>query len=292
MRLGTRGSALALAQARHVALLLGDAEVVTATASAPRTLDKSRWVRDLEEALLEGRIDLAVHSAKDLPEELPDGLALLGAPARASAEDVLCGAEDLDALPRGARVGTSSLRRTAQLLATREIVAIEGNVDTRLAKLGDRTLGLDAIALARAGLQRLDRQDEIGVVLTGEHFVPAPGQGTLALEGRVDDQAAQAAARALTDRDSLSCLLAERALSRALGGSCNTPLGAHAEIEDSSMRVRAWVGLPDGSSWCSDELAGNAAEPEKIALAVAARMQTVGASELLRAAETMVLDQS
>ncbi len=308
MRIGTRGSALALAQARHVAQLLGDAEVITTTAlangedgtatydkravlQAPH--DKSRWVVELEGALLDGAIDLAVHSAKDVPEELPDGLALLGAPVRAGAEDVICGADGLSALAQGARVGTSSLRRAAQLLASRqdlEIVPIAGNVDTRLTKLRDPDQRLDAIALARAGLQRLDRQGEIGAVLDLERFVPAPGQGALALEGRVDDTAARAAAQALTDRDAMACLLAERALARALGASCNTPLGAHARINDGRMRLRAWVGLPDGSSWCSDEQADDAAEPVALAAAVAARMQAVGATDLLRTAEAMVLE--
>ncbi len=291
MRLGTRGSALALVQARHVAGLLGDAEVVTtAAAGSAEATDKSRWVRDLERALLDGAIDLAVHSAKDLPEELPEGLALLGAPVRAHAEDVLCGVGSLSALAPGARVGTSSLRRAAQLLANRgdiEIVPVAGNVDTRLAKLGDRSHSLDAIALARAGLQRLERDAEIGAVLDREQFVPAPGQGALALEGRSDDDSARAAAEAITDPGTFCCLLAERALARALEASCDTPLGAHAQLEGESMRLRAWVGLPDGSAWCADELVGDPSEPDVLAAAVAARMQAVGASEMLRQAQVM-----
>jgi hydroxymethylbilane synthase len=328
MRLGTRGSALALAQARLVASLLGDAEIIptrTATHAEPdlgeptrdapgAVNDKSRWVRDLEQELLAGRIDLAVHSAKDVPEELPSGLALLGVPARGAVEDVLCivqlpatprqspssqppatpnGAGPLATLHAGARVGTSSLRRAAQLLAAREdveVVPIAGNVDTRLRKLRERADALGAIALARAGLQRLGREDEISAVLDPVHFVPAPGQGTLALEGRVDDEQTRRLARSISDAQSFACLLAERAVSRALGSSCNTPIGAYARIPHGEVIcLSAWVGLPDGSAWISDELTGDTSDPEALGRAVALRMQAVGAARLLREAEETVL---
>jgi hydroxymethylbilane synthase len=307
MRLGTRGSALALAQARLVAQLLGDAEVIPTRTSersgasaaaqkdeaAPASSDKSRWVRGLEQALYAGEIDLAVHSAKDVPEELPDGLALLGAPARGPVEDVLCGAPGLESLESGSRVGTSSVRRAAQLLAARQdidVVPIAGNVDSRLRKLHEHAEGLDAIALSRAGLLRLQREAEIGAVLDPAQFVPAPGQGILALEGRVDDAHAREAARDVTDRAAFACLLAERALSRALGASCNTPIGAHAHLEgNGDMDLRAWVGLPDGSAVVSDELAGDASDPEGLGREVAERMRAVGASRFLRAAEKMAL---
>jgi hydroxymethylbilane synthase len=300
MRLGTRGSALALAQARLVAGLLAaerlDTEVVT-TAELPRGAhggDKSRWVRGLEQALLEGAIDLAVHSAKDVPEELPGGLALLGAPARGGVEDVLCGAPALDALPSGSRVGTGSPRRTAQLRAAREdieVVPIAGNVDSRLRRLREGSGELDAIAIARAGLARLDREQEAGAVLDPSRFVPAPGQGVIALEGRDDDDRARDAAGAITDPRALKCLLAERALSRALGSSCHTPIGAHAALErDGALRIRAWIGLPDGSQWLSDRLEGDARDPESLGRALAERMLAAGAEELLRAAEEMAGD--
>jgi hydroxymethylbilane synthase len=299
MRLGTRGSALALAQAQLVADLLGDGELVTTAelgagdGGEQRGGDKSRWVRGLEQALLDGRIDLAVHSAKDVPEELPAGLALLGAPARASAEDVLCGAPSLDSLPGGSRVGTSSPRRSAQLRAAREdieVVPLAGNVDSRLRKLRERQNGLDAIALARAGLERLGRAEEIGGVLDPDRFVPAPGQGAIALEGREGDEEARAAAVAITDAHALTCLRAERALSRALGSSCNTPIGAHAALdEDGRLSMRAWVGLPDGSAWIADTLAGSAHEPHALGDALAARMRAVGVGEMLRVAEEMTV---
>ena len=263
MRIGTRGSALALAQAGDVAKLLGGAELVTITTTGDRAggEDKSRWVDTIEQALLADEIDLAVHSAKDVPGELAEGLALLGAPARAAAEDVLCGAPSLESLPAGARVGTGSLRRAAQLRAAREdlhVVAIGGNVDTRLRRLGEQGTedGLHAIVLARAGLQRLGRENQIDAVLDPVRFVPAPGQGVLALEGRAGDAHVEEAVAALADADAFACLLAERAVARELGASCHTPLGAHAVPAGCGrLHLRAWVGLPDGSAWVSDELA-------------------------------------
>jgi hydroxymethylbilane synthase len=304
MRLGTRGSALALNQARHVADLLGGAEIVVIRTSGdtlsseapepaaadagvpPAAADKSRWVDALEQALLAGEIDLAVHSAKDVPGELAQGLALLGAPARADVEDVLCGVASLEELPAGAHVGTGSVRRAAQLLALREdlqMVAVSGNVDTRLRKLGEGEC--DALVLARAGLQRLGREQEAGAVLDPARFIPSPGQGALALEGGADDAAVREAVEAITDRDALACLLAERAVARALEASCHTPLGAWARPAGCGcLELRAWVGLPDGSAWVGDGLLGGFYEPEELGRRVAERMVAAGACELLAAA--------
>ena len=281
-----------------VAGLLGDCEIVPITTRgdsdsdrpAPDT-DKSRWVIELEDALAAGEIDLAVHSAKDVPGELAPGLALLGAPARAAAEDVLCGVADLEALGEGARVGTSSIRRVAQLRAVREdleVVTLRGNVDTRLRKLADADERLDAIVLASAGLQRLGREGEVGGVLDAKRFVPAPGQGALALEGRADDARVKEAVGAIVDADAFACLLAERALARALGASCHTPLGAHATPPGCGcLNLRAWVGLPDGSAWVADELIGGFYDPEALGQRVAERMLTAGAGDLLARAEAM-----
>ncbi len=298
MRIGTRRSALALAQAESIAQLLGGCEVVPMLASGDTdarpgavAADKSRWVLELEQALLAGEIDLAVHSAKDVPGELAVGLTLHGTPARAAVQDVLCGADALEALAPGARVGTSSVRRAAQLRAAREdleLVAMRGNVDTRLRKLADPGEGLDAIVLARAGLQRLGREDEAGAVLAPEQFVPAPGQGTLALEGRADDERVAQAVRAITDADTFACLLAERALARELDASCNTPLGAYAlPAGCGCLHMRAWVGLPDGSEWVSDELLGGFYDPQALGRRVAERLLTAGGGELLARAEKM-----
>ena len=202
MRLATRRSALALAQAELVARELGGCELVPITTGGDRgapAQDKSRWVDELERALLEGRADVAVHSAKDLPGELAEGLEIAGAPGRAAPEDVLCGAAGLDELAPGARVGTSSIRRIAQLRAAREdleVTELRGNVDTRLARLADPARDLQAIVLARAGLARLGREQSAGASLDPKRFVPAPGQGTLALEVRAGDEDAGRAARA------------------------------------------------------------------------------------------------
>ena len=291
MRIGTRASALALAQAELVAALLGGGEIVPVVTSGDRgeaSEDKSRWVSELEVALAGGQIDLAVHSAKDVPGELAGGLALAGAPPRVGAEDVLCGARSIEELAPGARVGTSSVRRRAQLAAAREdleVVSMRGNVDTRLAKLaaGD----VDALVLARAGLQRLRREDAIGVVLDTARFVPAPGQGTLALEARAEDAPVQEALAGICDTEAFRCLRAERALAGALEASCHTPIGAHAGPCDGGLRLCAWVGLPDGSAWISDELTGDAGDPEGLGREVAGRMKLAGAGAILAAAESM-----
>ena len=299
MRIGTRRSMLALAQAELVAELLGGCEIIPILTSGDRGEepgDKSRWVRELEHALLREEIDLAVHSAKDVPGELADGLSLLGAPARAAAEDALCGASSLDALHPGARVGTSSLRRAAQLRCAREdleVVAMRGNVDTRLRKLAAGEF--DAIVLARAGLQRLDREAAIGAVLDPDDFVPAPGQGTLALQGRTGDSSVSDAVLQITDPQAFACLTSERAVARELSADCHTPLGAHARPaggattadSDGAMRLRAWVGLPDGSAWASDEQAGRLDDPGALGRALAARLRLAGAGEMLEHAQEM-----
>jgi hydroxymethylbilane synthase len=190
-------------------------------------------------------------------------------------------------------VGTSSIRRAAQLRASRpdlEVVPIRGNVDTRLRKLADGDPKLDALVLARAGLQRLGRESEIGAVLDPAWFVPAPGQGTLALEGRAADARTREAVAAISDAQAFACLRAERALADALQASCHTPLGAHAlAAEDGSLRLRAWVGLPDGSAWVSDELVDERGNAAALGRRVAERMLAVGADELLRGSEEMAL---
>ena len=268
MRIATRASALALAQARWVAEQLDPpGELVPLVTSGDRRRaveDKREWVAELEDALLRGEADLAVHSAKDVPVQLADGLALLAAPPRATPFDVLCGAPSLDGVRR---VGTSSLRRAAQLHARRpevEIVELRGNVDTRLRKLADGEA--DALILAAAGLERLGREDAIDAVLD---FVPAAGQGALFVEGREDDEAARAAVAALRDEAAEAALAAERAVVAALGADCRSAVGVHAE----NGSIRAFVGAPDGSAWLTDEW-HDADE-------LAARLLSAGAGELL-----------
>jgi hydroxymethylbilane synthase len=293
MRIGTRASALALAQAEWVARRLSDTgadvdvEIVKITTLGDRgaaVQDKSRWVSELEAALLDGRIDLAVHSAKDVPTELEAGLQLVAIPPRADARDVICGSPDLRALAPGARVGTASLRRAAQIRAIRDdlhVVELRGNVDTRLRKL--REGQADAIVLAFAGLQRLGREDEASGII--DDFVPAAGQGALALEGAPGTLDATALT-AVNDATAMACVIAERHLVHALGASCNTPVGAHARrLDDGRTELVGWVGLPDGSAWLRDAVIG---DPQRIGAQCAERMLAAGAAELLARAEAQV----
>jgi len=296
IRLGTRGSALALAQARLVADRLGGVELVPIKTSGDRRVDpaedKSRFVKEIEDALLAGEVDLAVHSAKDVPADLPDGLSIVGVPARADPRDALCGAATLDELPGGATVGTSSLRRRAQLLALRpdlEVLDLHGNVDTRLGRLaaGD----YDAVVLAAAGLERLGRPHE-GVPVPAARMVPAPGQGCLVLEARTGDERMTETAGRLTDQDALASLLAERAVVAALGATCRTPIGALATGHgDGGLRLTAFAGLPDGSHWIGDSLDGDAGAPRDLGHEVASRLMAAGAAELLAEAERAATPQ-
>ncbi len=291
IRIGTRGSALAVAQASWVAdRLPGESrlvEIVTAGDRGSEQGDKSRWVSALEQALLADEIDLAVHSAKDLPAELPAGLELVAIPERADPRDAICGAAGLDDLPAGASVGTSSLRRAAQIRAwwpELQIVPVRGNVDTRLRKLAEREC--DALVLAAAGLDRLGRADAAGGLL--DRLVPAAGQGALAVEARAGRVTASALG-GLVDPEATACVNAEREVVRSLEASCNTPLGVHARWlapggarAGAGIELSAWLGLPDGSHWISDRVIG---EPDAAAGELVGRLRSVGAAELLRAAE-------
>ena len=290
LRLGTRGSALALVQTQLVADALRARDVATEVVEVVTTgdrrraaPDKEKWVKELELALLADEIDLAVHSAKDVPGALPDGLELAGALARADPRDALCGADGLAALAPGARVGTSSLRRRAQLLAARpdiEVVDVRGNVDTRLRKLGEGEV--DALVLAAAGLERLARADAAGALLA--ELVPAGGQGIVTLEARAGDARARDAAASVTDAAAWTALRCERALVVALEATCDTPVGAYATQASGTLTVAAFAGLPDGSAWVRDRLEGPAGEPERLGEACAQRMLAAGARDLLREA--------
>ena len=285
MRLGTRGSALALAQAETVAAHLvatgaaGHVELVTITTSGDRggaVADKRRWIDTIGQALTAGEIDLAVHSAKDVPgaHELAPGMRIAAVTPRADARDALVGAPSLDALAPGARVGTASLRRRSQLLAARpdlDIVELRGNVPTRLSRLDEGAV--DAVVLAAAGLRRLGLGDRIGELLDPERFVPAPGQGILALEGPTIPGG-------VADEDAVAALAAERAVVEALGASCTTPVGCH----DDGHGLSVYVGTPDGGSWLRDRVvAGDA--PARAALAIE-RLELLGARALLDGAGT------
>jgi hydroxymethylbilane synthase len=247
-------------------------------------------VRVVEQALLDGRADIGVHSAKDLPGEEVEGLEIAAVPAREDPTDAWIGAgASLEDAPEGARVGTVSLRRCAQLLATRpdlRVLDLNGNVDTRLRKLADGDY--DAIILASAGLRRLGRDDEIGFRVPADRMVPAAGQGALALQVRADDEESGAAARAIGDRQAFAELRAERACFIRLEADCSTPIGVHARCSAEVLRIGAFVGLPDGAEWIRDELEGDPNDPEAAGRELAKRLLGAGAAELLaRAAQDL-----
>jgi hydroxymethylbilane synthase len=249
IRVGTRGSALATAQARSVAERLEQAELVVIETAGDR--DRNRrfdqigdgravFTREIELALLDGRIDVAVHSAKDLTGEMPDGLEIAAVPERADPRDACCGPyTSLDAVPAGARIGTSSVRRAALLALLRPdllVVPLRGNVDTRLRKLDAGEA--DAIVLAAAGLIRLGLEHRIGFLFDPARFVPEAGQGALALQVRAGEAGLVAA---LDHGPSHQQLDAERSAVAELGGGCTVPVAAHAWHEQGELRLLSWV---------------------------------------------------
>jgi hydroxymethylbilane synthase len=288
VRIATRGSALALAQARGVAERLDGAELV-AVSSDGEPGDKSRFVRGVEQALLAGDADLGVHSAKDLPAQMPERLAIAAVPAREDPADAWVGAgTSLDDVPEAARVGTASLRRRAQLLAARPDLRVEelhGNVDTRLRRLAEGEL--DAIVLARAGLRRLGREDEVAFGIPTELMTPAAGQGALVLQVRGDDAGAIDAVAQLGEDGALRELTAERAAVALLEATCTTPVGIHARLEGERILLDAFVGLPDGSEWLRDRVEGDAEEPVAAGALLAERLVSAGARDILDRAERL-----
>jgi hydroxymethylbilane synthase len=300
IRIGSRGSALARWQADYIAAELRrrgqqvSIEILVTTGDRVQNAPymqvgaKGMFTKEIEEALEENRIDLAVHSLKDLPTELPAHFTLAAIPPRADARDAFVSIrhENFSALPQGSVVGTSSLRRQAQLRALRadlDVRELRGNVDTRLRKLAAGEA--DALVLALAGLDRLGRADAVSAI--ADEFVPAAGQGALALEGRVGELAADPRLDAARDPVSGVCVTAERTLVHALGASCHTPVGAHARRrEDGLLELVGWVGLPDGSEWLRDEVTG---DPDDVGARCAERMLAAGARELLDRAEQQVL---
>jgi len=255
-----------------------------------RTLDrrleavggKGAFLKEIEEALLAGEVDLAVHSLKDVPTSLPNGLVLCAYLERADPRDALFASSGarLDALRRGAHLGTTSLRRQSQLRARRPdlvVTDLRGNVDTRLRRLHEGAF--DAILLAVAGVTRLGRAGEITEVLDPDVLLPAPGQGTIALECRAADEVALTAVAPLHHEPTARAVTAERAFLAALGGGCNVPLGALAEAAPEGLRLRAFVGKEDGSAWLRAESRGP--DPAAVGRALAADMLGRGAGQFL-----------
>ena len=288
IRIATRSSALAKAQANQVAELLGGAELVEVSSDGEPG-DKARFVRGVERALLDGEADIGVHSAKDLPAEMPDGLGIAAVPRREDPGDAWIGVgTSLGNVPEGARVGTASLRRRAQLLAARpdlQVVELHGNVDTRLRRLAEGEL--DAIVLAQAGLRRLGREEEASFAIPREQMTPAAGQGALVLQTRSGDEAVGEAVAGLGDETALLELTAERAAVALLEASCTTPIGVHATVSAKTIGAEAFVGLPDGSEWIRDRVEGDAGEPAVVGAALAERLLAAGAREILNRAEEL-----
>ncbi|MSP97584.1 MAG: hydroxymethylbilane synthase [Betaproteobacteria bacterium] len=303
--IATRKSRLALWQAEHVQSALvalypqcrvellpmstrGD-EMLEATLAAEG--GKGLFIKELERALADARADIAVHSMKDLPVELPAEFVLAAITERQDPRDAFVSNQHagLAQLPAGAIVGTSSLRRAAQIserFPALTIRALRGNVDTRLAKLD--TGEYAAIVLAAAGLQRLGLESRIRNYLAIEHSLPSPGQGALGIECRADRPGVIAALQPLAHVASSACVRAERAVNRALGGNCSIPLGAYAQISGDTLVLRGLVAAPDGKRIARAQETGSADAPEALGARVAARLRERGATEILSAlAESM-----
>ncbi len=301
--IASRESRLALWQAEHIQSRLSElyprcrVEILGMTTRGDQILDrplsqiggKGLFIKELEVAMQEGRADLAVHSLKDVPMEMPEGFSLTSIVRRENPCDAFVSNryDGIDALPAGAVVGTSSLRREAILRASYPNLRIEplrGNLDTRLRKLDEGQF--DAIILAAAGLIRLGLKERIKAVLSPEQSLPAPGQGALGIEVLSDRADAIAAVAPLDDAETAHCVRAERAFSRALGGSCQVPLGGYAVLENGVLRLRGFVGTPDGKQMVRGELSGEPADDESIGQGLAQQLRDRGANAILASLTT------
>jgi hydroxymethylbilane synthase len=298
VRIGTRSSPLALWQANHVAGLLHTSdnpleiqiiELQTAgdqdrEAPLAQIGGQGLFTKEIQRALLDGRVDVAVHSLKDLPTLPVDGLLLAAVPKRGPTGDALIakGKRSFVDLPRGALVATGSLRRRAQVLHRRpdlRLVEIRGNVETRLDKL-ERD-NLDGIILAEAGLERLGLADRITEILDPSWMLPAVGQGALGLECRSDDEVCKRLLARIDDPTTRQIVLAERAMLRGLGGGCQLPIGAAGSATDQMLTLRGVVLSPDGSAKIEDLLSGSITIAESIGASLAKRLRSLGADRLL-----------
>jgi hydroxymethylbilane synthase len=304
IKIGTRASKLALWQANWVkaALNANDAaqkiELVTIKTKGDKILDvplakvggKGLFVKEIEQALLDRRIDIAVHSMKDMPAEIPDGLCIGAIPRREVATDVLISraSRRFGELRRGAVIGTSSLRRAAQLRHARpdiEIVPLRGNLDTRLKKL--QTENLDAIVLAAAGVKRLELEHRITEYLDSEVMLPAVGQGALCIEIRQNDTFISARVNALDDPQSRAVVLGERAFLNRLGGSCQVPIAGHGEIKGNSFHLTGLVAAVQGSPVYKSVLSGAVDASESIGISLAESLLSRGADKILEQLQKM-----
>lgn len=293
--IGSRGSKLALWQANSVRSQIErlgqECRIEVISTSGDRRTDvplkevgnKGVFTKEIEEALLAGKVDVAVHSLKDMPTELPGGLQLTAIPEREDARDVMIGAKLAD-IPRGGLVGTGSLRRIAQLHALRpdlQVESIRGNIDTRIRKLDEGKY--QAIVLAAAGLNRLGLSQRIAEVLPVETMCPAVGQGALAIETRADSGIGADICKRLEHANTRAAITAERQILMVLGGGCQVPIGAHATVSGGRLHLRAIVIAPDASKVIRRELEGSAAEPSEIGSLLAQELLAAGAAEIMNA---------
>ncbi len=304
IRIATRKSALALWQANHVAAALQQLPQVSATELLPMStrgdeiLDRSLqkiggkglFIKELEIAMHNGDADIAVHSMKDVPADMPDGFCLAAIMARANHRDALIAGAGvhLRDLPQNARVGSSSLRRQAQLKMLRPDLRIEplrGNVNTRLAKLANGDY--DAIILAAAGLERLELEQHISQQFSPAEMLPAAAQGVLGIECLESNTELRAILSQLNDPDSVLTTTAERTIARALNASCQSPVAAFATIRNKTLELTALVAHPDGSESIQDRISGNAADAEALGNTLAARLLSKGARKLLDSIEAL-----
>lgn len=302
MIIGSRGSALALAQTNwirekiiarfpavevsvHVIRTSADKDTTSSIRSGAAV---GVFVKELEQALLQKEIDLAVHSMKDLPTSIPDGLRIAAIPEREEAQDALItgGASGLFQLPAGARIGTGSIRRQAQILALRpdlKVLDIRGNIETRLRKLQEGTY--DAIVLACAGLNRLGLGDRIAAKFSTSEMLPAPGQGALAVEARDDDARLDDIAAALNHLPTFQAVTAERAFLQRMGGGCNVPVAAYARVEGGFVEMDGLVASPDGSRALRSVLRGDCDTAVETAMHLADEILARGGRDILESLE-------
>ena len=295
--IGTRGSKLALWQANYIQAKLEEKANVKSELKIIKTKgdkildvalsklgDKGLFVKEIENALLDESVDIAVHSMKDLPTELPEGLEVMASPPREDNRDAFVSLEynSVDELEKGAVVGSSSLRRKAQLLAMRsdvEVKEIRGNVDTRLKKLESGEY--QAILMAYAGLKRLGFTEHIKQIFEQSEMLPAVGQGAIAIEARSDDEDVRQALNKLNDEKTLLVVRAERALMKELEGGCQVPIGANAQVENGTIHIDALVASINGEKIVKDEASGSEEQPEKVGIQVADKLRAKGAEEIL-----------
>ena len=295
--IGTRGSKLALWQSNYVKGLLAEltglpVELTIIKTTGDKILDvplakvggKGLFTKELEVELLAGRVDLCVHSMKDVPTDLPEGCIIAATPQRVDPRDVIVSGAgyNLETLPQGARLGTSSLRRRSQVVALRpdlEIVDVRGNLDTRMGKAENGEV--DAVILAAAGIKRMGWGDRITHFIENEQMVPAVGQGAIGIEIRENDPFMVDVCDKLTDPDTLTCITAERVVMNKLEGGCQVPIGAYARIVDGKLVLDAFVGAVDGTTILRDQLIGSVDEPAALGEAMVARMLEMGADKVL-----------